>query len=90
MRAAVQVQPQDRRLGAVLKTKVFLLENEEVRILDLPTLIAAKEATFDEHDGSHLASLYLLADEIGVPHRSLEEVEHYHQQERTRDEHYRD
>ena len=60
------------------KTELILLDNEEVRILDLPTLIAGKEATFDEHDRAHLRELYLLADEIGVPHRSLAEVEHDH------------
>lgn len=61
------------------RTDVILIENEEVRILDLPTLIEAKEATFDEHDKAHLAALYLLADETGVPHRSLEAVERDHQ-----------
>ncbi|MGZ3318058.1 MAG: hypothetical protein ACXU95_12225, partial [Isosphaeraceae bacterium] len=67
------------------KTEVILLENEEVRILDLQTLIAGKEATFDDHDRAHLPSLYLLADEVGVPHRSLDEVEREHRDSPSQD-----
>lgn len=62
----------------VPNTTLVMVEDEEVRTLDLPTLIQSKEATFGENDRYHLTHLYRLADELGVPHRNLEAVERDH------------
>ena len=69
----------------VPNTTILMVEDEEVRTLDLPTLIQSKEATFGENDRYHLTHLYRLADELGVRHRSLEAVERDHRQ-RGRDD----
>lgn len=66
------------------KMDCVLLRNwEEVPALGLPALIAAKEENFDDNDRTrkHLEALHQLADENGVPHRSLAEVERDRQHE---------
>jgi hypothetical protein len=57
------------------KTDLILFGNEKVRILDLPTLIAAKEANFDYNDLRHLVILREMADVRSA------EVEHDRQHE---------
>jgi hypothetical protein len=62
----------------ISKTDLVMVGDDEVRTLDLATLITAKEASFGENDRYHLTHLYRLADELGIPHRSLAQVEREH------------